>query len=175
MLSAIKGIPKLSPVARMIQFHDRTGWMMQENYYCALGWAYARGKGRYPYLWKGREDFASCAGELLFTERRSLMNWDILTKNILYLEDMDVGYRQDLWYETGMHLMPWYTMGSGTSGSRYNQFKIRYSSSNIYLIYKNMPVLQIIINLPFLVAGFGIKILFLQACAEGFEESILRN
>ena len=51
--------------------------------------------------------------------------------------------------------------GSGASGSRYNQFKIRYSSrSNIYLIYKNMPVLQIIINLPFLVAGFGIKILF---------------
>ena len=39
--------------------------------------------------------------------------------------------------------------------------KIRYSSrNNIYLIYKNMPVLQIIINLPFLVAGFGIKILF---------------
>ena len=76
---------------------------------------------------------------------------------------MDVGYRARIygyenWYAPDAMV---YHVGSGTSGSRYNQFKIRYSSrNNIYLIYKNMPVLQIIINLPFLVAGFGIKILF---------------
>ena len=76
---------------------------------------------------------------------------------------MDVGYRARIhgyenWYAPDAMV---YHVGSGTSGSRYNQFKIRYSSrNNIYLIYKNMPVLQIIINLPFLVVGFGIKILF---------------
>ena len=84
-------------------------------------------------------------------------------EHFAYLEDMDVGYRARIygyenWYAPDAMV---YHVGSGTSGSRYNQFKIRYSSrNNIYLIYKNMPVLQIIINLPFLVAGFGIKILF---------------
>ena len=63
-----------------------------------------------------------------------------------------------------------YHVGSGTSGSRYNQFKTRYSSrNNIYLIYKNMPVLQIILNLPFLVAGFGMKILFFSQKGMGRE------
>lgn len=85
-------------------------------------------------------------------------------KSILhYLEDIDVGYRARIfgyenWYVPAALV---YHVGSGTSGSRYNQFKTRYSSrNNIYLIYKNMPVLQIILNLPFLVPGFGMKILF---------------
>ena len=98
------------------------------------------------------------AQELLFDE---LGYFD--EEHFAYLEDMDVGYRARIygyenWYAPDAMV---YHVGSGTSGSRYNQFKIRYSSrNNIYLIYKNMPVLQIIINLPFLVAGFGIKILF---------------
>ena len=63
-----------------------------------------------------------------------------------------------------------YHVGSGTSGSRYNQFKIRYSSrNNIYLIYKNMPLLQIILNLPFLAAGFLIKFLFFALKGMGKE------
>ena len=54
-----------------------------------------------------------------------------------------------------------YHVGSGTSGSRYNEFKVFYSTrNNIYLIYKNMPWLQIGLNLPFLLVGFGIKYLF---------------
>ena len=137
MLSAIKRHPKaFSCAARMIQFHDRDRLDDAGNYYCALGWAYARGKDELGYF--DEEHFA-------------------------YLEDMDVGYRARIygyenWYAPDAMV---YHVGSGTSGSRYNQFKIRYSSrNNIYLIYKNMPVLQIIINLPFLVAGFGIKILF---------------
>ena len=84
-------------------------------------------------------------------------------EHFAYLEDMDVGYRARIngyenWY---FPLAKVYHVGSGTSGSRYNQFKIRYSSrNNVYLIYKNMPLLQIVLNLPFLVIGFGIKILF---------------
>ena len=51
--------------------------------------------------------------------------------------------------------------GSGTSGSRYNEFKVSLSSrNNIYLIWKNMPFLQILLNLPLLAAGFGLKYLF---------------
>lgn len=28
------------------------------------------------------------------------------------------------------------------------------------MIYKNMPVLQVILNLPFLILGFGVKLVF---------------
>lgn len=61
-------------------------------------------------------------------------------------------------------------MGSGTSGSRYNLFKVRYSSrNNIYLIWKNMPLFQILLNLPFLLAGFGAKFLFFAGKGFGKE------
>ena len=46
-----------------------------------------------------------------------------------------------------------------TSGSVYNEFKVRHSSRNsIYLIYKNMPFLQIVLNLPFLIVWISGKI-----------------
>ena len=71
-------------------------------------------------------------------------------EHFAYLEDTDIGYRARIygyenWYAPKAIV---YHVGSGTSGSRYNQFKTRYSSrNNIYLIYKNMPLLQIILNL----------------------------
>lgn len=153
-----------SCAARMIQFHDRDKLDDAGNYYCALGWAYARGKGKDIQTYEKEEKiFASCAGAAIY--RRKIFDkigyFD--EEHFAYLEDMDVGYRARIngyenWYAPKAMV---YHVGSGTSGSRYNQFKIRYSSrNNIYLIYKNMPLVQIILNLPFLIVGFGIKILF---------------
>jgi len=52
-------------------------------------------------------------------------------------------------------------MGSATSGSRYNSFKVRLTArNNIYLIYKNMPTLQFLLNSPFIIIGWFIKLLF---------------
>ena len=47
--------------------------------------------------------------------------------------------------------------GSGTSGSRYNSFKVRLAArNNIYLNYKNMPWPQLLLNaLPL---GLGILV-----------------
>ena len=40
-------------------------------------------------------------------------------------------------------------------------FKVSLSSrNNIYMIWKNMPFFQLLLNLPFLLAGFGLKFLF---------------
>lgn len=80
-----------------------------------------------------------------------------------YLEDIDIGYRARIFgYQNGY--CPdaiVYHAGSGASGSRYNAFKVDLSSRNsIYLIYKNMPLLQLILNLPFLLLGFLVKTLF---------------
>ena len=150
--------------AKMIQFHDRQKLDDAGNYYCALGWAYARGKGRKISRYDREEKiFAACGGAAIY--RRKIFQEIGLfdEEHFAYLEDTDVGYRARIygyenWYAPRAVV---YHVGSGTSGSRYNQFKTRYSSrNNVYLIYKNMPAGQILLNLPFLLAGFAVKILF---------------
>ena len=47
---------------------------------------------------------------------------------------------------------------------------VRYSSrNNIYLIYKNMPVLQILLNLPVFILGFSAKLVFFASKGYGKE------
>ena len=108
-----------------------------------------------------------------FTEKRSWTRSGFLMReHFAYLEDVDIGYRARIygyenWYAPEAVV---YHVGSGTSGSRYNQFKTRYSSrNNVYLVYKNMPFLQILLNLPFLAAGFMVKFLFFAVKGMGRE------
>ena len=165
MLAAIRRHKNaFSCQAKMIQYHDRDKLDDAGNYYCSLGWGFARGKGKDISAYDKEEKiFAACAGAAIY--RKKLMNKTGLfdEEHFAYMEDVDIGYRARIygyenWYAPRAVV---YHVGSGTSGSRYNQFKIRYSSrNNIYMIYKNMPLLQILINLPFLAVGFGAKILF---------------
>ncbi|RHO84398.1 glycosyltransferase family 2 protein [Ruminococcus sp. AF41-9] len=165
MLAAIRRHKKaFSCAARMIQFYDRDRLDDAGNYYCALGWAYARGKGKDIHTCEKEEKiFASCAGAAIYRRKIFEKIGYFDEEHFAYLEDMDVGYRARIngyenWYAPKAMV---YHVGSGTSGSRYNHFKTRYSSrNNVYLIYKNMPLLQIILNLPFLIVGFGTKLLF---------------
>ena len=165
MLAAIRRHKKaFSCAARMIQFHDRDRLDDAGNYYCALGWAYARGKGKDIHTCEKEEKiFASCAGAAIYRRKIFEKIGYFDEEHFAYLEDIDVGYRARIngyenWYAPKAMV---YHVGSGTSGSRYNHFKTRYSSrNNVYLIYKNMPLLQIILNLPFLIVGFGTKLLF---------------
>ena len=54
-----------------------------------------------------------------------------------------------------------YHVGSGTSGSKYNSFKVKLSARNsVYLNYKNMPLAQLILNFVPLALGWLIKSLF---------------
>jgi len=54
-----------------------------------------------------------------------------------------------------------YHYGSATTGSRYNEFKVKISArNNIYLIYKNMPLWMKILNFPFYSLGMIIKYIF---------------
>lgn len=167
LLRGIKRRKKaFSAAGKLIQYHDKTRIDDAGNYYCALGWAYARGKDqpveRYE---KAEKVFSACAGAAIY-------RMDVLKKiglfdeaHFAYLEDMDLGYRARIfgyenWYLPSAKV---YHVGSGTSGSRYNTFKTGYSArNNVYLIHKNMPLGQYILNFPFLVIGFGIKGLFFQ-------------
>ena len=159
--------------AMMLQFHDREKIDDAGNFYNALGWAFALGKGKPAADYnKERKIFSACGGAAIY--RKDLLEelgyFD--EEHFAYLEDTDIGYRAQIagyenWYFPKAKV---YHVGSGTSGSRYNQFKIRYSSrNNIYMIYKNMPILQIVLNMPLLVAGFTVKLLFFSFKGYGRE------
>lgn len=174
MLAALKRHKNaFSCGAKMVQYHDRDKLDDAGNFYCALGWSYARGKGKDVRSYKKEERvFAACGGAAIYRKRILEQIGCFDEEHFAYLEDIDIGYRARIygyenWYAPEAVV---YHVGSGTSGSRYNQFKTRYSSrNNIYLIYKNMPFLQILLNLPFLIAGFGIKLLFFAAKGMGRE------
>lgn len=159
-----KGRNIFSASAKMIALHDKEKLDDAGDYYCALGWAFARGKGKHPDLYdKSCEVFASCAGAAIY--RREIFDEIGLfdENHFAYLEDIDIGYRAQLYgyRNTYAPKAVVYHAGSATSGSRYNAFKTKLASQNsIYIVYKNMPALQILINLPFLLVGFLIKTLF---------------
>ncbi|MCR4749165.1 MAG: glycosyltransferase family 2 protein [Lachnospiraceae bacterium] len=169
------------------KFLDGTG-----DYYCALGWAYAayRDKPVSKVITdsKLRNIFSACGGASIY--RKSILDRIGLfdEEHFAYLEDVDVGYRARIagYRNVLCKKAVCDHAGSASSGSRYNDFKIRLSARNsIYIIYKNMPALQIVLNIPFLLAGFIIKILFftikghgrtyISGLAEGFKLSFSKK
>lgn len=165
LVSALQLNPQaFSAGAKMIQLHHPEKIDDAGNFYCALGWAFARGKDKpVEYYEKPDEIFAACGGAVIY--RRALLEQIgyLDEAHFAYLEDIDLGWRAKIagWkniYEPKAKVLH---VGSGTSGSRYNEFKVYLSSRNsIYLAYKNMPVFQLLLNLPFMLAGFGVKYLF---------------
>lgn len=131
---------------------------------CALGWSFALGKDK-PVSGFGvpHEVFASCGGAAIY--RRELLFELGLFDNefFAYLEDMDIAYRARLagyknLYNPHARV---YHVGSGSTGSRYNEFKVRLAARNsMYLLRKNMPGWQIALNFPLLYAGVAIKFIF---------------
>ncbi len=165
LLNTIESDPKIfSVAAKMLQLKNPELIDGAGDLYCSFGWAFARGKGQSRSRYSKRRDiFASCGGAALY--RRSILDeigW-FDEFHFAYLEDVDIGYRARIMgyrnvYEPEAVV---YHLGSAVTGSRYNEFKVRISArNNIYIIMKNMPTLQIILNLPLLLAGFSIKILF---------------
>ncbi len=153
-----------SVAAKMLQMNRPDRIDSAGDLYCALGWAFSLGKdgsaGRYD-----RESvvFSACGGAAIY--RKDLFEqigyFDEL--HFSYLEDVDVGYRARIMGYTNRYTPRAivYHAGSASTGSRYNPFKVRLAARNSwYVIYKNMPALQIILNLPFFLIGFGTKALF---------------
>lgn len=165
LLNAIKKDEKIfSCSSKMIQFHDRTRMDDAGDYYCALGWAFGRGKnGPIENYDEPAEIFAACAGAAIYRKKmfESLGYFD--ENHFAYLEDIDVGYRARIHGYKNVYAPKAvvYHVGSGFSGSAHNAFKVKLSSrNNVYLAYKNMPFLQMILNLPFLVLGYAVKWVF---------------
>ena len=155
---------RFSCAARMLQYQNRELLDNAGDFYCALGWAYARGKGKPSSRYTaGQRIFSSCAGAAIYRKEDLERLGGFDDAHFAYLEDMDLSYRARIhgfyhWYVPEAEV---YHVGSATSGSRHNRFKVLHSAgNNVYLIYKNMPILQVILNLPFLCAGFLVKYLY---------------
>lgn len=150
--------------------------------YCVIGWGFQRGVGQKVDGYnKECNIFSACAGASIY--RREVFDeigvFDEM--HFAYLEDIDVGYRARIAGYKNVYCpaAKVYHVGSGTSGSKYNDFKVKLAARNgIYLNYKNMPFLMLLMNLFPLAFGVFIKYLFFwkkgfkKAYVEGLKEGI---
>lgn len=165
LLRTIERSPRTFSVSsKMIQMYHPDLIDSAGDLYTLVGWGICRGTGRpiscYTEI---SRIFSACAGAAIY-RRKVFEKIGYFDENhFAYLEDIDIAYRAKI---HGFHNLYCPTaivhhVGSGTSGSKYNAFKVRLSARNsIYLNYKNMPLLQLIINFLPLCAGYLIKWMF---------------
>lgn len=183
LVRSIEQSPKIFSVSsRMLSMYHPELMDDAGDMYSLLGWAYQRGVGQSADGYrKPCRIFSACAGAAIY--RREVFEeigyFD--EKHFAYLEDIDVGYRARLFGYDNIYTPAAivYHVGSGTSGSKYNPFKVKLAArNNVYLNYKNMPLLQLFINAVPLMAGIFLKYLFFKKLGyekdytEGLKEGI---
>ena len=183
MLRAIEVSDRIFSVSsKMIQMYHPDLIDSAGDLYTLMGWGVCRGAGR-PVSNYTEDDtvFTACAGAAIY--RRSVFDkigfFD--ESHFAYLEDIDVGYRARIAGYDNIYCpaaLVWH-VGSGTSGSKYNSFKVKLAArNNVYLNYKNMPCLQLIINAIPIAAGIFVKYSFFRKLGfgkdylEGLKEGI---
>lgn len=175
--------------AKMLCMADESRMDNAGDLYCALGWAFARGQGKNAEKYeKPAGVFSSCGGAVIY--RKAILDkiGGFDNTHFAYLEDVDIGWRARIngyvnRYEPNAQVLH---AGSGASGSKHNAFKVNLSSANsVYIIRKNMPLLQWLINLPLLLIGFLVKTLFftlkgmggiyVKGCLRGLKNSLTKE
>lgn len=165
MVKAIRRSPRIFSVSsKMIQMYHPGLIDSAGDLYTLIGWGICRGTGRpITNYTEPSVIFTACAGAAIY--RRSVFQkigcFD--ENHFAYLEDIDIGYRARIFGYRNIYSPSALVshVGSGTSGSKYNSFKVRLSARNsVWLNYKNMPLPQLILNILPLTAGYCIKYLF---------------
>jgi GT2 family glycosyltransferase len=150
--------------AKMLQYDNKDLIDDAGDEYNLLAWTKKTGENHLSEEYvEVKEIFSSCAGATLY--RKSLLKelgmFD--DKYFAYMEDVDLAIRSKI---NGYHnlLCPQaivYHIGSATSGSRHNEFKVRLAArNNVWTVYKNIPIPLKIVNFIFLFLGFSIKYVF---------------
>ena len=162
LISSSKDI--FSVQAKMLQYDNKDLIDDVGDEYNLLAWTKKTGENHKSdeYL-EVREIFSSCAGAALY-KKSLLEELGMFDSNFFaYMEDVDLAIRSKI---NGYHnlLCPQaivYHVGSATSGSRHNEFKVRRAArNNVWVVYKNIPIPLKITNFIFLFFGFLIKYLF---------------
>lgn len=182
ILKEMKKHPKAFAVcSKMIQYHNPDLIDDAGDEYSLMGWTRKRGDGQSISKYTTSEAvFSACAGAALY--RRAIFEEiGYFDENFFaYMEDVDISYRARIYgYENRYcATAKIHHIGSATSGSRYNAFKVKLAAqNNIYVPYKNMPLLQLVLNMPFLLLGYVIKYLFFKRKGLGgaYREGILQG
>lgn len=165
LLAGIKSSDRIfSCSSQMLDYRDHEILDNAGDYYTLPGWALARGKGKPAADFaRERDVFSSCGGASIFRTDVARRIGPFDENHFAYLEDVDIGYRARIYGYRNRYVpeAKVYHLGSATTGTRYNEKKVFLAARNsIYLIYKNMPLLQFLINMPFLAAGILVKWIF---------------
>lgn len=165
LVQAIKKDEKIFSVSPlMINAHKKELVDDAGDGLCLLGFAYQIGVGEKIINYtKSKEVFTACAGAAIY-------RMDILREigffdemHFAYLEDIDLGFRARLkgYKNIFCPSAKVYHLGSATSGSKYNSFKVRLAArNNIYLHYKNQSNIILLLNILPLSLGILIKYIF---------------
>ena len=150
--------------AKMIQFDNKELIDDVGDEYNLLAWTKKIGENHSSDEYNEvLEIFSSCAGGAMY-KKSLLEEIGMFDDNFFaYMEDVDLairsrinGYRNLLCPQAIV-----YHIGSATSGSRYNEFKVRLAArNNVWTVYKNFPIPLKVLNFIFLFFGFLIKYIF---------------
>ncbi|WP_124065195.1 glycosyltransferase family 2 protein [Clostridium sp. E02] len=183
MVHAIGRSKKIFSVSsKMIQLYNKDKMDDAGDMYSVLGWAFQRGVGQKSSGYqKPCRVFSACAGAAIYRREVFEKIGGFDESHFAYLEDIDIGYRAKIYGYENVYCPKAvvYHVGSGTSGSKYNSFKVRLAArNNVYLNYKNMPALQLLFNLFPILLGIAVKYFFFRKIGfasdyvEGLKEGI---
>ena len=129
LVGAMEGDPAIfSAQAKMLKMDDPEKMDDAGDFYCALGWAFARGKGKSASRYTVRTDlFFSCAGAAIYRMRLLEETGLFDERHFAYLEDCDIGWRARILGYKNVFVPEARVkhVGSASSGSVYNLFKVR--------------------------------------------------
>lgn len=150
--------------AKMLQYNNKELIDDVGDEYNLLAWTKKTGENHNTneYI-EVKEIFSACAGAAMY-KKSLLAELGMFDDNFFaYMEDVDLAIRSKINGYTNL-LCPdaeVYHIGSATSGSRYNEFKVRLAArNNVWTVYKNLPIPLKIVNFIFLFLGFFIKYIF---------------
>lgn len=150
--------------AKMLQYNNKNLIDDAGDEYNLLAWSKKIGENQKSSNFNEvSQIFSSCAGAAMY--KKSLLD------EIGYFDSNFFAYTEDIDLSLRAHINGYknfscpyaivYHIGSANSGSRYNEFKVKLSArNNIWVVYKNFPIPQKILNFIFLFLGFFIKYLF---------------
>ena len=152
--------------AKMLQYNNKDLIDDVGDEYNLLAWTKKTGENHSSSEYtEVCEIFSACAGAAMY-RKSLLLELGMFDDNFFaYMEDVDLAIRSRIYGYKNL-LCPdavVYHIGSATSGSRYNEFKVRLAArNNVWVVYKNLPIPLKILNFIFLFFGFLIKYLFFK-------------
>ena len=150
--------------SKMLQYNNKDLIDDVGDEYNLFAWTKKTGENHHTSEYsKVCEIFSACAGASMY-KKSLLVELGMFDDNFFaYMEDVDLAIRSRIngYYNLLCPDAVVYHIGSATSGSRYNEFKVRLAArNNVWVVYKNLPIPLKILNFIFLFIGFLIKYLF---------------